>query len=54
MFQLINTQTNEVAFVGKSLTECQNYAIKKRIFKVERTKYFRHVICGYWAIERVK
>jgi hypothetical protein len=54
MFQLINTQTLEVAFIGKSLKECQAYAIKKRLFTVERTKYFRHITCGYWNIERVK
>lgn len=54
MFRLINTQTNEVAFTGKSLTECKNYAIKNKIFKVERSKYFRNLICGYWNIERVK
>lgn len=54
MFQLINTQTNEIAFTEKSLKECQAYAIKKRLFTVERTKYFRHITCGYWVIERAR
>jgi hypothetical protein len=54
MFRLINTQTSEIAFTGKSLTECKTYAIKKGLFKIERSKNFRHVICGYWNIERVK
>jgi hypothetical protein len=54
MFQLINTQTNEIAFTGKSVTDCKNYAIKKGIFKVERSKYFRHIECGYWVIERAR
>lgn len=54
MFQLINTQTNEIAFTGKSLTECKAYAIKKRLFTVERTKYFRHIVCGYWIIQRAR
>ena len=54
MFQLINTQTNEVAFTGKTPSECQAYAIKKKIFTVERSKYFKHIICGVWDIQRVK
>jgi hypothetical protein len=54
MFQLINTQTNEVAFIGKTPTECKSYAIKKKIFTVERSKNFKHIICGYWDIQRVK
>lgn len=54
MFQLINTQTSEVVFIGKRLTECKTYAIRKGYFKVERSKYFKHIICGYWNIERAK
>jgi len=54
MFQLINTQTKEIAFIGKTPTECKTYAIKKRIFTVERSKSFKHVVCGYWDIQRVK
>ena len=54
MFHLINTKTNEVAFVGATPTECKAYAIKKRIFIVDRSKYFKHIICGVWDIKRVK
>jgi len=54
MFQLINTETKEVAFTGKTPSECQAYAIKKKIFTVERSKYFKHVTWGVWDIQRVK
>jgi len=54
MFQLINTQTNEIAFIGKTPTECRSYAIKKKLFTVERGKHFQHLIAGYWDIQRVK
>ena len=54
MFQLINTQTNEIAFIGKTPTECRSYAIKKKLWTIERGKYFQHLIAGYWDIQRVK
>ena len=54
MFQLINTQTNEIAFIGKTPTECRSYAIKKKLFTIERGKNFQHLIAGYWDIQRVK
>ena len=53
MFQLINQETKEVAFTGNTPTECRDYGIKKGIIGVEKSKYFKHLIFGYWNIERV-
>jgi len=53
-FRLINTQTNEVAFIGKTPSECKAYAIKNKLISVERSKFFKHISMGYWDIEAVK
>jgi hypothetical protein len=52
MFLLINKKTNQIAYVGKTPTECKTYAIRKNLFRVERTASFKHIICGDWAIEK--
>lgn len=54
MFKLINTKTNEIAFIGKTPSQCKAYAIKKKIFSVERSASFKHIICGDWDIQKVK
>ena len=54
MFKIINNQTKEIAFVGKTLTQCKNYGIKKKLIRVEQSKNFKHIIWGDWDVHQVK
>jgi hypothetical protein len=53
MVQIYNVYTNEVIYVGATLTDCKKWAIKNKIVKVEKSKYFRHLIWGHWDTKRV-
>lgn len=51
-FMLHNRQTGEVAYTGRSITDCQNYGIRKGILTTERSKNFLHVSYGWWEVAR--
>jgi hypothetical protein len=52
MMELKNQVTGEVVRTGQTTTELKNWAIRTRLFKVERTQGFRHILQGDWTIER--
>lgn len=54
MVQVYNVYTNEVIYVGKTHEECKKWAIRNKIVKVEKSKYFRHLIWGEWDCKKVK
>lgn len=54
MFQLVNTKTKKVAFIGKTPSECKAYAIKNKLFSVQRGGFLKyHIIWGDWDIQKV-
>ena len=53
MFKLENQVTGKIAKTGNSLTEVKQWAIKNGLYKVEKSRYFRHIICGDWDIKRI-
>jgi hypothetical protein len=54
MFELYNTVTQKVAYTAKSYGDCRRYGIQKRIIRIEKGKFFLHVILGDWDIRKVK
>lgn len=53
MFALVNTRTNEIVFIGKTPTQCTNYAFKKKLIFVERGTLCNHVLWGYWDVQKL-
>jgi hypothetical protein len=52
MMKIENQVTGEVVKTGATTTELKNWAIRTGLFKVERTRGFRHILQGDWAITR--